>query len=205
MPNPDGKSGVTPAAEAGATPGLLELFLACSRIGLSGFGGVLPLLRHMLVEQRRLLDGPEFNALLGLCQFLPGSNVINLAVCVGARLHGVRGAIVVTAGLLIAPFALMMGLAALYGLWGHLAIVQDMLRGIAAAGAGLLFATGLKMAQAMHERWLYLPFAVLILVAMVVLKLPLPPLMLALLTVTAGLAWWRARRALAEAGKVPRP
>ena len=62
MPNPDGKSGVTPAAEAGATPGLLELFLACSRIGLSGFGGVLPLLRHMLVEQRRLLDGPEFNA-----------------------------------------------------------------------------------------------------------------------------------------------
>ena len=72
-------------------------------------------------------------------------------------------------------------------------------------GAGLLFATGLKMAQAMHERWLYLPFAVLILVAMVVLKLPLPPLMLALLAVTAGLAWWRARRALAEAGKVPRP
>ncbi len=205
MPDPDGNPGVGPAAETGATPGLLELFLACSRIGLSGFGGVLPLLRHMLVEQRRLLDGPEFNALLGLCQFLPGSNVINLAVCVGARLHGVRGAIVVTAGLLIAPFALMMGLATLYGLWGHLAIVQDMLRGIAAAGAGLLFATGLKMAQAMHERWLYLPFAVLILVAMVVLKLPLPPLMLALLAVTAGLAWWRARRALAEAGKVPRP
>jgi len=63
-----------------APPTLGELFRACSSVGLSGFGVVLPLLRHMLVDERRLMDGKDFNALLGLCQFLPGSNVVNLAV-----------------------------------------------------------------------------------------------------------------------------
>ena len=101
-----------------APPTLGELFRACSSVGLSGFGGVLPLLRHMLVDERRLMDGKDFNALLGLCQFLPGSNVVNLAVCVGARFHGARGAIVATAGLLLGPFFVMMMLATAYGLWG---------------------------------------------------------------------------------------
>ncbi|NMG74698.1 chromate transporter [Aromatoleum diolicum] len=182
-----------------APPSLGELFRACSRVGLSGFGGVLPLLRHLLVDERRLMSGADFNALLGLCQFLPGSNVVNLAVCVGARFHGARGAIVATAGLLLGPFLVMMALATAYGLWGQLAIVQDMLRGIAAAGAGLLFATALKMARNVPERWIYLPFSALILVALVVLRLPLPPLMLALLGITGLIAYRRARNAAAIA------
>ncbi|MBD5804296.1 Chromate transport protein [Azoarcus sp. Aa7] len=185
----------SPHQELSRQPGLWELFLACSRVGLSGFGGVLPLLRHLLVEERRLMSGADFNALLGLCQFLPGSNVVNLAVCVGARFHGARGAIVATSGLLLGPFLVMMALATAYGVWGHLAVVQDMLRGIAAAGAGLLFATALKMARNVPERWIYLPFAALILVALVILRLPLPPLMLALLGMTGLIAYRRARRA----------
>lgn len=184
-----------PASPPARQPGLWELFLACSRVGLSGFGGVLPLLRHLLVEERRLMSGADFNALLGLCQFLPGSNVVNLAVCVGARFHGARGAVVATAGLLLGPFLVMMALATAYGVWGHLAVVQDMLRGIAAAGAGLLFATALKMARNVPERWIYLPFAALMLVALVILRLPLPPLMLALLGVTGLIAYRRGRRA----------
>lgn len=193
------------AADSGTSPGigpppsLGELFRACSRVGLSGFGGVLPLLRHLLVEERRLMSGADFNALLGLCQFLPGSNVVNLAVCVGARFHGARGAIVATAGLLLGPFLVMLALATAYGLWGHLAIVQDMLRGIAAAGAGLLFATALKMARNVPERWIYLPFSALILVALVILRLPLPPLMLALLGITGLIAYRRAPRSAAVA------
>lgn len=185
----------SPHQEPSHQPGLWELFLACSRVGLSGFGGVLPLLRHLLVEERRLMSGADFNALLGLCQFLPGSNVVNLAVCVGARFHGARGAVVATAGLLLSPFLVMMALATAYGAWGHVTVVQDMLRGVAAAGAGLLFATALKMARNVPERWIYLPFAALILVALVILRLPLPPLMLALLGMTGLIAYRRARRA----------
>jgi chromate transporter len=178
-------------------PGLLELFWICSRIGVSGFGGVLPLIRRMLVEERRLMGGAEFNALLGICQVLPGSNVVNLAVCAGTRLHGLAGAIVFSAGILIAPFLGMMLLALAYRQWGHLPLVQDMLRGIAAAGAGLLFATALKMAGSVTERWIYLPFSLFPLLAMVVLRLPLPPLVIILLGTTTLIAYRRASR-LAE-------
>lgn len=169
-------------------PGPWRLFLTASRIGVSGFGGVLPLIRHALVDELRVIDAGEFNALLGLCQLLPGSNVVNLAVCIGARLHGKRGAIAFASGLLVAPFIGMMAAATAYGAWGHLTVVQDALRGVAAAGAGLLFATAWKMARAVRERWLYLPFAALILVGLAVLRLPLPPLMLALLLLAVLIA-----------------
>lgn len=175
-------------------PGLIELFCLCSRIGISGFGGVLPLIRRMLVEERRLMSGTEFNALLGFCQVLPGSNVVNLAVCAGARLHGLPGAFVFAAGILIAPFLGMILLALAYSHWGHLAIVQNMLRGVAAAGAGLLFATALKMADHVRERLLYMPFSLLILLALVILRLPLPPLIIALLGATTCIAYHRIVR-----------
>ena len=48
----------------------------------------------MLVEEKRWMTAEEFNAQLGLCQFLPGPNVINLAVVVGKRYQGALGAIV---------------------------------------------------------------------------------------------------------------
>src|SRR5574343_423853 len=67
-------------------PDLRARFLGFAAVGLSGFGGVLPFARRMLVEQRRWMTGEEFNAQLGLCQFLPGPNVINLAVAVGVGL-----------------------------------------------------------------------------------------------------------------------
>jgi chromate transporter len=57
-----------------------------------------------------------------------------------------------------------------------------------------LIATALKMAKNVVERRIYLPFALLMLFAVVVLRWPLPPLLLGLLAVTAPLAWWRARR-----------
>lgn len=172
-------------------PGLGEMFWAFTRVSLSGFGGVLPFARRMLVEHRGWLSAEEFNTLFGLCQFLPGPNVINLSVCVGARFRGVPGAIVAPLGLLAVPFLIVLGLALAYDAWGHLPVVHGMLRGIAAVGAGLLFATAIKMSQEVRERWIYLPFAALILFAVAVLRWPLPPLMLGLLVLSAGIAYRR--------------
>ena len=180
-----------------APPSLRALFFGFAQVGLSGFGGVLPFARRMLVEERRWLSAAEFNSLLGLCQFLPGPNVVNLSVCLGARFHGAAGSLAATAGLVVPPFLIVLLLALAYDLWGQLEVAQNMLRGIAAVGAGLLFATALKMAKNVAERRIYLPFSVLMLFAVAVLRWPLPPLMLALLAVTATLAWLRARRKLA--------
>jgi chromate transporter len=59
-------------SENQSRPDLRALFLGFSAVGLSGFGGVLPFARRMLVDQRKWMSAEEFNAQLGLCQFLPG-------------------------------------------------------------------------------------------------------------------------------------
>ena len=53
---------------AAEPPGLLELFLAFSKMSLAGFGGVLVWARRAIVEQHRWMTPDEFNEAFALCQ-----------------------------------------------------------------------------------------------------------------------------------------
>lgn len=116
-------------------------------VGLRGFGGVLPWARRMIVEERRWLDGPAFTDLLSLCQLLPGPNIVNLSVALGARFRGVPGAVAAFSGLLLPPLVIVLVLGALYERYGQLALLAPVARDLGAAAAGLVLATGAKMAQ----------------------------------------------------------
>ena len=61
------------------------LFWGFLKVGVSGFGGVLPIAHRMLVERRRWLTEQEFTEALSLSQFLPGPNIVNLSVIIGRR------------------------------------------------------------------------------------------------------------------------
>jgi chromate transporter len=175
-------------------PDLRALFLGFSSVGLSGFGGVLPFARRMLVDERKWLSAEEFNTQLGFCQFLPGPNVVNLAVLVGKRYHGVAGAIVAPVGLLLGPLLIVLLLALAYDTWGSLPVAQSMLRGIAAAGCGLLFAMAWRMGAVIRDKAFFLPFTVLVVVAVAWLRWPLPAVMAAGLALSGGVAWWKLGR-----------
>jgi chromate transporter len=175
-------------------PDLRALFLGFSSVGLSGFGGVLPFARRMLVEQKHWMTAEEFNAQLGLCQFLPGPNVVNLAVVVGKRYGGVAGAIVAPLGLLAGPFMIVLLLALLYDRYGSLPIAQAMLRGIAAVGCGLLFAMAWRMGAALKDKVIFLPFSVLTVTAIAWLRWPMPIVMIAGLILSGGVAYWTLGR-----------
>jgi chromate transporter len=168
--------------------------LGFSSVGLSGFGGVLPFARRMLVEERQWLSAEEFNTQLGFCQFLPGPNVVNLAVLVGKRYHGVSGAIVAPLGLLAGPLAIVLLLALLYDRYGSLPVAQSMLRGIAAAGCGLLLAMAWRMGMAIRDKPIFLPFTVLTVAAVAWLRWPLPAVMVAGLALSGSVAWWKLGR-----------
>lgn len=174
-----------------ARPDLRALFFGFSSVGLSGFGGVLPFARRMLVEEKGWMSAEEFNTQLGLCQFLPGPNVMNLAVVVGKRYGGVPGALAASLGLIGGPFLIVLLLGLAYDAWGSLPRAQDMLRGVAAGGCGLLFAMAWRMGAALKEKRYYLPFTVLTVIAIAALRWPMPPVMLAGLAVAGGVAWWR--------------
>lgn len=128
------------------------LFWAFSGIALSGFGGVLPFAYRGLVEKQEWLSPAEFAEFLGLSQMLPGPTICNIALMVGHKYAGTRGALAALAGIITFPFLLVIALGALYQRFGELAAVRDALRGMAAVAAGLILATAIKMAIAMYRK-----------------------------------------------------
>lgn len=165
-----------------------DLFLAFLGLGLIGFGGVLPLAHHMVVEKRRWLSEAEFTDMLGLCQFLPGGNIINLAVAIGMRFRGASGAIAALVGLIAAPSAIVVCLGIMYARFDSPEL-RHMFAGLAAAAAGLLVATALKIAMPIRKKPLAIFIACLFFLAVAILRLPLLPTMLILIPFSIAVTW----------------
>jgi chromate transporter len=182
-----------PAALEAEPPTIAALFIGFLTLGLTGFGGVLPLARRMLVEQRRWLSDAEFTDLLGLCQFLPGGNIINLSVAVGLQFRGLRGALASIFGLLAGPSLIVIGLGVIYSRNENNLTLQHLFAGLAAAAAGLLVATALKIAWPLRRQPVAIVVALLCFAAIAVLRLPLLPTML-ILTPLSIVATWKLRR-----------
>ena len=70
-----------------------DLFLTFNRLALQGFGGVLAVAQRELVERKRWLTREQFVEMLALSQVLPGPNIVNLALMLGDRFFGLRGAV----------------------------------------------------------------------------------------------------------------
>ncbi len=169
-------------------PTCAELARAFGGIGLLGFGGVLPWARRMIVEQRRWLSPPEFNDLLALCQFLPGPNVVNLSVALGARYRGARGALAALFGLLAAPVAIVTALGALYARYASQPAVHGAFTGLAAAASGLVVANAAKIAWPIRGELRPVLVAVVSFAALTVLRLPLLPTLVVLVPVSVLMA-----------------
>lgn len=171
------------------TPTPWQLFAGFFKTGLSGFGGVMPHARRMLVEDRRWLTDAQFTELLSLGQTLPGPNIMNMSVVIGARFHGWRGSLLAASGLMLAPLIIVLLLANLYGHFQHSARLAHALACVAAAAAGLILATGARLAKTLPRRaWTYAILAAAFL-AVFWLRLPLLGILLVLGPLGIACGW----------------
>ena len=154
-------------------PSNRELFTGFMKLGLMGFGGVLPLAHRMIVEDQKWLSTDEFTRLLGICQILPGGNIINMAVAIGYEFHGIKGAISSVLGLIFAPTLIVILLYELYAQFQAIPTIKHMIEGLAAAAAGLLFAMGFKMLKPIFRSYLTIFTIIMTIIFMLILKLPL--------------------------------
>lgn len=154
-------------------PTIRQLFLGFLALGMMAFGGALPLAHRMLVEDKRWLNETEFTELLGLCQFLPGGNMINLSVAVGMRFRGVKGAFVSIMGLVAMPSVVLIMLGMLYERFRNDAQVAHVFAGLAAAAAGLLISMAIKIALPLRKKFMMAGVAVMCFIAIALLRLPL--------------------------------
>jgi chromate transporter len=136
---------------------LTDLFLTFNRMSLQGFGGVLAIVQRELVERKQWLTREQFVETLSVSQVLPGPNVVNMALMIGDRHFGLRGAFVALAGMLLVPLIIVLALAVLYVEFASLPAVSGALRGMGAVAAGLVIATGVKLLPTLKKGALGLP------------------------------------------------
>jgi len=171
------------------------MFRAFNRLALQGFGGVLPVAHRELVERERWLSPQQFVELLTLGQVLPGPNIINIAIVIGDRFHGWRGALASCAGLLLWPLAIVLAITTVYQHFAGNAWVVGALRGMGAVAAGLVVATAIKLSRTLKGNPMGLPACIVLGAATWLmvgfLRWPMVGVVLGLGSVGMALAWMR--------------
>jgi chromate transporter len=175
------------------SPALFELFIAFAACSLSGFGGVLPWARRMIVERKRWMTANEFNEAFSLSQFLPGPNIVNFSVVFGSRFGGVAGAAVALLGLMGPPVVIVTILGFVYAQAGSDAALGRILAGISAAAVGLLIAVVVKMCIPVFRLGLHWAplIGILAFVGVGPMHLPLPWVLVVLAPISIAIAWVR--------------
>ena len=176
---------------------LTDLFVSFTLLALQGFGGVLAIVQRELVEKKRWMTREEFIEDWAVAQIMPGPNVVNLSMMIGARSFGLKGAMAALAGMLTVPLILVLLLALLHARFADHPGVAGALRGMGAVAAGLIMATGLKLFSALRNNALGLRlcevFGALCFVAIALLRWPLLYVLLGLGAVACVLAYQRLK------------
>ena len=176
---------------------LTDLFVSFTLLALQGFGGVLAVVQNELVERKRWLTREEFVEEWAVAQIMPGPNVVNLSLMIGARHFGLRGALAAMSGLLAVPLLLVLALAVAYAHYGSQPHIVGALRGMGAVAAGLIIATGIKLASTLKANPLGRPACIALsaacFVAVALLRWPLAYVLLGLGGVGCVLAYRRLK------------
>jgi chromate transporter len=147
----NGRMNSPPPAVSARPQSLTDLFVSFTLLALQGFGGVLAVVQREVVDRKQWLTQDEFLEDWAVAQIMPGPNVVNLALMIGGRYFGLAGAMAALGGLLALPLLLVLVLAMLRDSFADVPAVAGALRGMAAVSAGLIGATGLKMAVALRR------------------------------------------------------
>ena len=176
---------------------LNDLFVSFTLLALQGFGGVLAVVQRELVEKKRWMTREEFIEDWAVAQIMPGPNVVNLSMMIGARSFGLKGALAALAGMLTVPLILVLLLALVYAQFAGHPGVAGALRGMGAVAAGLIAATGLKLSGALLKNVLGLrlciALGVMCFTAIALLRWPLAYVLLGLGSVACALAYRKLR------------
>ncbi len=139
-----------------------DLFVTFTRLALQGFGGVLPIAQRVLCEQKRWLSKEQFVEILALGQVLPGPNVCNVALMVGDRFFGWRGAFSALAGMMAVPLVIVLVITALYSEYASHPAVAGALKGMGAVSAGLIIGSALKLVTTLKSNPMGVPVCAVI-------------------------------------------
>ena len=185
---------ITPQRDEPRHVSLLDLCTGFMLIGVLGFGGLGASSNYVIVERRRWLTAKEFVELFAICAILPGGNIMNATIMLGARYHGVLGSVMAMASLLFLPLLILVGVVVTYDHFSYLPDVRAAIGGAASAAAGLIVATATKLGSGVVWRVASVFFAVATFVSIAWFRAPLWLVVVLLAPPSVMVALWRGRR-----------
>lgn len=182
-------------ATSSSPPTVRDLFVAFSLIGLTSFGGGLSgRMMRDFVQERRWLDEEDFLNGLALSQALPGVNVKNLAIWIGYRLCGWRGAVAGFTGIIVPPGLLIILLGTVFAHLMRYPLTHGALVGAAAAAIGLSMSMAITSVVRLPRRAFPLALMAATFAAVALLHWPLAWTVLGAGGLGVAVEYWRGGR-----------
>lgn len=134
----------------------LLLFFVFAKIGLFTLGGgyaMLPLMEQELVDKRPWLSRAEFLDIVAVAQAAPGIFAMNMAVLAGYRRGRVWGSLFASLGAALAPFFIILLLAAFLSSYQDNPIVIRIFKGVRPAVVALIAVPVFRLARQAGIGW----------------------------------------------------
>lgn len=137
---------------------LLQLFIVFFKIGAFTFGGgwaMISIIEKEIVDKKRWVTKEEFLDLLAVAQSIPGILAVNMAVAVGDKIRGRRGAIISALGTIIPSFSMILFIAIFLtpDMIKNNETLNNIFRGIRPAVVALIIAPVFKTAKVAKIGW----------------------------------------------------
>lgn len=126
----------------------LQLLWVFVKIGVLGFGGgyaMLSLIQHEVVDHYAWMTTTEFADMVAISQMTPGPISINLATYVGYTAAGFGGSLLASFALCLPSVIMVYFILKLFMSKKNNTLMNNTLKGLKPAIAGLIFAAGLSM------------------------------------------------------------
>ena len=176
---------------------LVQLFIVFFKIGAFTFGGgwaMISIIEKEIVDKKHWVTKEEFLDLLAVAQSIPGILAVNMAVAVGDKIRGRRGAVISALGTIIPSFAMILFIAIFLtpDMIKSNETLNNIFRGIRPAVVALIIAPVFKNAKVAKIGWKTV--AIPIVVALLIWsKLPIisNPIIFIILGGLGGYLWLR--------------
>ena len=174
---------------------LFKLFTTFFRIGLFTFGGgyaMVPLIERDVVEKNGWVGKDDFIDLLAVAQSAPGVFAVNMAVFIGYRLRGKRGALAASLGCVLPSVVIILLIALFFRSFRHNEVVNNIFLGIRPAVVALIAVPVFNVAKSAKLSWAtaWIP----VLSALLIVQFGVSPIYVIIVAGVAGFIYGRIGR-----------
>jgi chromate transporter len=167
-------------------PEALRFWLKLGFISFGGPAGQIAIMHREVVEQRAWVADRDFAKALNFCMVLPGPEALQLAIYLGWRLHGTRGAVAAGLCFILPSVGILLALSFLYAYFGEVPRVAAALVGLKATVVALIVHAMQRLARRALSRPLDWALAVGAFLALTAWAIPFPVVLFAAAAVGAA-------------------